>query len=104
MFVGVATPVYEGMIVGQYPKGQDIAVNPCKKKHLTSIRSTGADEKLLLTPPIIFSLEEAIEFIADDELIEVTPKSIRLRKVVLDTPSRKRIQAQKRAALKEQGK
>ena len=104
LFVGPQTPVYEGMIVGENPKNDDIAVNPCKEKHLTAIRSPGADEKLLLTPPKIFSLEEAIEFIADDELIEVTPKSIRLRKVVLDTPSRKRIQAQKRAALKEQAK
>ena len=93
MFVGVATPVYEGMIVGQNPKGQDIAVNPCKKKHLTSIRSTGADEKLLLTPPIIFSLEEAIEFIADDELIEVTPKSVRLRKRILNTELRLKAEA-----------
>ena len=104
LFVGPQTPVYEGMIVGENPKNDDIAVNPCKKKQLTAIRSAGADEKLLLTPPVIFSLEEAIEFITDEELIEVTPKSIRLRKVVLDTPSRKRIQAAKRAALKEQQK
>ncbi|MBR4296058.1 MAG: translational GTPase TypA [Clostridia bacterium] len=96
MFIGVATPVYEGMIVGQNPKGQDIAVNPCKKKHLTSIRSSGADEKLLLTPPIIFSLEEAIEFIADDELIEVTPKSIRLRKRILNTELRLKAEAAKK--------
>ena len=104
LFVGPQTPVYEGMIFGENPKNDDIAVNPCKKKQLTAIRSAGADEKLLLTPPVIFSLEEAIEFITDDELIEVTPKSIRLRKVVLDTPQRKRLAAQKRAALKEQGK
>ena len=88
MFVGPQTPVYEGMIVGENPKAEDIAVNPCKKKQLTSIRSAGADEKLLLTPPIIFSLEEAIEFINDDELIEVTPKSIRLRKRILNTELR----------------
>ena len=104
LFVGPQTPVYEGMIVGENPKNDDIAVNPCKKKQLTAIRSAGADEKLLLTPPVIFSLEEAIEFITEDELIEVTPKSIRLRKVVLDTPQRKRIAAQKRAALKESAK
>ena len=96
MFVGVQTPVYEGMIVGQNPKGQDIAVNPCKKKHLTSIRSTGADEKLILTPPIIFSLEEAIEFINDDELIEVTPKSIRLRKSILNTELRLKAEAKRK--------
>ena len=88
LFVGPQTPVYEGMIVGMNPKNDDISVNPCKKKQLTAIRSAGADEKLLLTPPIIFSLEEAIEFITDDELIEVTPKSIRLRKKILDTELR----------------
>ena len=88
MFVGPQTPVYEGMIVGENPKAEDIAVNPCKKKQLTAIRSAGADEKLLLTPPVIFSLEEAIEFINDDELIEVTPKSIRLRKRILNTELR----------------
>ncbi len=88
LFVGPQTPVYEGMIVGENPKNDDIAVNPCKKKQLTAIRSSGADEKLLLTPPVIFSLEEAIEFITDDELIEVTPKSIRLRKKILNTELR----------------
>ena len=88
LFVGPQTPVYEGMIVGETPKNEDISVNPCKKKQLTAIRSAGADEKLLLTPPIIFSLEEAIEFITDDELIEVTPKSIRLRKKILNTELR----------------
>ena len=102
LFIGPATPVYEGMIVGENPKSDDIEVNVCKEKHLTAIRSSGADEKLILTPPVVFSLEEAIEFITDEELIEVTPKSIRLRKAILDTPTRKRIQAQKRAALKEQ--
>lgn len=84
LFVGPGVKVYEGMIVGINPKNEDIAINPCKQKHLTAIRSSGADEKLILTPPIIFSLEEAIEFIADDELIEVTPKSIRLRKRILN--------------------
>ena len=104
LFIGPATPVYEGMIVGENPKPDDIEVNVCKEKHLTAIRSTGADEKLTLITPVQLSLEEAIEFITDEELIEVTPKSIRLRKVILDTPARKRLQAQKRAALKEQGK
>ena len=88
MFVGPQTPVYEGMIVGENPKNEDIAINPCKKKQLTAIRSAGADEKLLLTPPVIFTLEEAIEFINDDELIEVTPKSIRLRKKILSNELR----------------
>ncbi len=101
LFVGPQTPVYEGMIVGENPKNDDIAVNPCKEKHLTAIRSSGADEKLLLTPPIIFSLEEAIEFITDDELIEVTPKSIRLRKKILNTETRMKEMMKKRRALQE---
>ena len=88
MFIGVQTPVYEGMIVGECPKQEDIALNVCKKKHLTSIRSSGADEALRLVPPKIFSLEQAIEFISDDELIEVTPKNIRLRKKILNTELR----------------
>ena len=104
LFIGPATPVYEGMIVGENPKPDDIEVNVCREKHLTAIRSSGADEKLTLITPVQLSLEEAIEFITEDELIEVTPKSIRLRKVVLDTPQRKRIAAQKRAALKESSK
>ena len=99
MFVGPQTPVYEGMIVGENPKNDDIAVNPCKKKQLTAIRSAGADEKLLLTPPVIFSLEEAIEFITDDELIEVTPKSIRLRKKILNTEERMKAVMKKRRAM-----
>ena len=99
LFVGPQTPVYEGMIVGENPKNDDIAVNPCKKKQLTAIRSAGADEKLLLTPPVIFSLEEAIEFITDDELIEVTPKSIRLRKKILNTEERMKALMKKRRAL-----
>ncbi|MBE6624002.1 MAG: hypothetical protein E7621_07465, partial [Ruminococcaceae bacterium] len=85
--------VYEGMIVGESPKVGDIAVNVCKKKQLTAIRSTGADEALRLVPPKIMSLEEAIEFIADDELMEVTPKSLRLRKRILDTASRLKAQS-----------
>ena len=93
MFVGPSTGVYEGMIVGENPKPGDISVNVCRKKHLTSIRSTGADEALRLITPRQMSLEEAIEFIAPDELIEVTPKSIRLRKQILDTTLRLKAQA-----------
>ncbi len=93
MFLGVQTQVYEGMIIGECPKIGDIAVNPCKKKHLTSIRSSGADEALILTPPKIMSLEEAIEFIAEDELMEVTPKAIRLRKSILNTATRLKTEA-----------
>ena len=99
MFIGPQTQVYEGMIVGETPKNDDIAVNPCKTKQLTAIRSAGADEKLLLTPPVIFSLEEAIEFIKDDELIEVTPKNIRLRKKILNTELRMKEMMRIRRAL-----
>ena len=101
LFIGPATPVYAGMIVGENPKPDDIEVNVCKEKHLTAIRSSGADEKLTLITPVQLSLEEAIEFITEDELIEVTPKSIRLRKTILDMAQRKRLQAAKRAALKK---
>lgn len=93
LFIGPATPVYEGMIVGESPKSGDISVNVCKKKQLTAIRSAGADEALRLVTPKVMSLEEAIEFIADDELIEVTPKNIRLRKRILDTSLRLKAQA-----------
>ena len=99
MFIGPQTQVYEGMIVGENPKNDDIAVNPCKTKQLTAIRSAGADEKLLLTPPVVFSLEEAIEFIKDDELIEVTPKNIRLRKKILNTELRMKEMMRIRRAL-----
>ena len=104
LFVGPQTQVYEGMIVGENPKYDDIAVNPCKTKHLTAIRSSGADEKLLLTPPRIFSLEEAIEYIGDDDLIEVTPKSIRLRKKILNTELRMKEMMKKRRELEAQKK
>lgn len=96
LFIGAQTNVYEGMIVGESPKQGDIAVNVCKKKQLTAIRSTGADEALRLTTPRRMSLEEAIEFIADDELIEVTPKSIRLRKRILNTEQRLKSQNRKK--------
>ncbi len=98
LFIGPSVPVYEGMIVGENPKPGDIAVNVCKKKHLTAVRSTGADEALTLITPHQPSLEEAIEFIAEDELIEVTPKSIRLRKRILDNSLRLKAQAAKKNA------
>ena len=102
LFVGPQTLVYEGMIVGENPKNDDIAVNPCQKKQLTAIRSAGADEKLLLTPAKIFTLEEALEYITDDDLIEVTPKSIRLRKKILNTETRMKEMMRKRRALEAQ--
>ena len=90
LFIGPGTKVYAGMVVGQNPKGGDIVVNVCKKKHLSNMRASGADEALRLVPPKILSLEEAIEFLNDDELLEVTPKSIRIRKVILDHTMRLR--------------
>ena len=83
MFIGVQTPVYEGMIVGISPKAGDIVVNVCKKKHATNMRASGSDEALRLVPPTVLSLEQSLEFINDDELVEVTPLSIRLRKRIL---------------------
>lgn len=76
LFIGPGVEVYEGMIVGVSPKSEDITVNVCKKKHVTNTRASGSDEALKLTPPTILSLEQSLEFIADDELVEVTPKSI----------------------------
>lgn len=84
MFVQPGMEVYEGMVVGVSPKSEDINVNVCKKKHVTNMRAAGSDEALRLVPPKIMSLEEAIEFIGPDELIEVTPESIRIRKQILD--------------------
>ena len=83
LFIGPGVPVYEGMVVGENPKGEDIVCNVCKKKHATNTRASGSDEALKLTPPSTYSLEQALEFIKDDELVEVTPKSIRLRKMIL---------------------
>ena len=83
LFITPGTPVYEGMVVGQCPKDEDIAVNVCKRKHVTNMRSSASDDALRLVPPRQMSLEACIEFIADDELIEVTPKNLRIRKRIL---------------------
>ena len=83
LFIGAGVEVYEGMIVGENPKGEDITCNVCKKKHMTNTRASGSDDALKLTPPSILSLEQSLEFIKDDELVEVTPESIRLRKMIL---------------------
>ena len=88
LFIGPGTEVYEGMIVGESPKNEDIVVNVCKKKHVTNMRAAGSDEALKLTPPTILSLEQSLEFITDDELVEVTPKSIRIRKIILNKEQR----------------
>ena len=88
LFIGAGVPVYEGMIVGASPKVEDLVVNVCKRKHLTNTRASGSDDALRLVPPRILSLEDSLEFIADDELLEVTPKSIRIRKRILSNTQR----------------
>ena len=90
LFLGPGEKVYAGMVVGMNPKGDDIEINVCKKKQLTNTRASGSDDALKLTPPKILSLEEALDFIENDELVEVTPKSIRMRKKILDTKQRMR--------------
>lgn len=90
MFMGAGFDVYGGQVLGQHARENDLVVNPCKAKQLTNMRSSGADEKTTLTPPKIFTLEAALEWIEDDELVEVTPKSIRIRKVELDHNKRKK--------------
>ena len=90
LFIGPGVEVYEGMIVGLNSRGEDLAVNVCKEKHLTNTRASGSDDALRLVPPLQISLEKAIEFIQDDELVEVTPKNIRLRKKILNNKDRER--------------
>ncbi len=96
LFIGAGTAVYEGMIVGASPKTEDLVVNVCKKKHLTNTRASGSDDALRLTPPRRLSLEDSLEFIADDELLEVTPKSIRIRKRILDNSLRAKTKAKEK--------
>ena len=91
LFVGPQTEVYSGMIIGEHSKENDLAVNPIKGKELTNVRSVTADEKLFLAPPRKMSLEEALSYIQDDELVEVTPATIRLRKKELDSGKRKKL-------------
>lgn len=90
LFIGAGEKVYAGMVIGQSSRAEDIELNVCKKKHLTNTRSSSADEALTLTPPKILSLEQALEFIETDELLEVTPESLRIRKRILDPTLRKR--------------
>ena len=90
LFIEAGMPVYAGMVVGSNPKGGDIVVNVCKKKHLSNCRASGSDDALRLTPPRKMSLEDDIEFLADDEILEVTPKSLRIRKIILDHNLRNR--------------
>jgi GTP-binding protein len=90
IFVKPATEIYEGMIIGESSKDQDLSVNSTKNKKLTNVRASGTDEALKLTPPKIMTLEEAIDYISEDEYVEVTPESIRLRKKYLTETERKR--------------
>ncbi|MGM9608429.1 MAG: translational GTPase TypA [Oscillospiraceae bacterium] len=96
LFIGPGVPVYGGMVVGETPKSEDISVNVCKKKQLTNMRASGSDEALRLTPPRQMSLEQCLEFLADDELLEVTPESLRLRKRLLDHAARMREASKKK--------
>jgi GTP-binding protein len=90
LFIGHGEEVYEGMVVGTHSRSNDLVVNPTKAKQLTNIRAAGTDENILLVPPIRMSLEQALEFIEDDELVEVTPKSVRIRKRFLKEHERKK--------------
>jgi GTP-binding protein len=90
LFIGHGVEVYEGMIIGIHARDNDLMVNPTKGKQLTNVRTPGADEKIILSPPLRFSLEQALEFIDDDELVEVTPVSVRIRKNLLTENARKR--------------
>ena len=98
LFIGAGVEVYEGMIVGLNARNEDISINVCKEKHLTNTRASGSDDALRLVPPIQMSLEKAIEFIEDDELVEITPKNIRLRKKILDTKTRERLASRAKKA------
>jgi len=90
LFIGPGEKVYSGMVIGQNGKAEDIELNVCKSKHLTNTRASGSDDALKLTPPKILSLEEALDFIDTDELLEVTPNHLRIRKKILDPKLRKR--------------
>ncbi len=99
LFIGAGTPVYEGMVIGESPKSEDINVNVCKTKHLTNTRSSASDDALRLITPKKMSLEECLEFIGDDELLEVTPKSIRIRKRILNSELRAKANAKLKKGL-----
>ncbi|MBQ9695481.1 MAG: translational GTPase TypA, partial [Oscillospiraceae bacterium] len=88
LFIGAGVQVYEGMVIGVSPKAEDMVVNVCKRKHLTNTRASGSDDALRLVPPRNMSLEDCLEFLADDELLEVTPKSLRIRKRELSNVQR----------------
>ena len=97
LFIGAGVPMYEGMVVGVCPKMEDITVNVCRKKQLTNMRASGSDEALRLVPPRILSLEQCLEFLADDEILEVTPENLRLRKRILNHEQRMKAQKGKKS-------
>ena len=99
LFIGPGVKVYSGMIVGQSPKAEDIEINVCKTKKLTNTRSSSADEALKLVPPKIMSLEQCLDFIDTDELLEITPTSLRIRKKILDPTLRKRAMISKKSQM-----
>lgn len=96
LFIEAQTPVYEGMVVGMSPKAEDLAVNVCKKKQLTNTRASGSDDALRLVPPKRMSLEESLEFMAEDEILEITPENIRIRKQILDNNMRSKVANKKK--------
>ena len=99
LFIGPGVKVYSGMVVGQSPKAEDIEINVCKTKKLTNTRSSSADEALKLVPPKIMSLEQCLDFIDTDELLEITPTSLRIRKKILDPTLRKRAMISKKSQM-----
>ena len=102
LFIGPGVKVYEGMVVGENPKGGDIVVNVCKRKQMTNMRASGSDDALRLVPPITMSLEQCLEFIADDELLEVTPLNLRVRKKILDSSLRAKADYRKKMAAQQE--
>ncbi|MCA1786620.1 MAG: translational GTPase TypA, partial [Desulfobacteraceae bacterium] len=101
LFIVPGTPVYEGMVIGEHNRATDIDVNPCKEKKLTNMRASGKDENVVCTPVREMTLEKAIHFIADDEMVEVTPLSIRLRKTILQAQKRHLIAGKRKKKDKE---
>ena len=101
LFLGPGIEVYEGMVVGETQRPSDLSVNVCKKKHLTNMRSSNKDIEVRLTPPRDMSLDEAIEYLAEDELLEVTPLNFRIRKRILNTEERGKSQKKEKEALGE---
>ena len=89
-FVEPGEEIYAGQVVGEHTRERDLNINICKTKKLSNVRAAGSDDKIILPPAIKFSLEEALEYVQDDELVEVTPKSMRMRKIILDHLERKR--------------